>query len=180
MDGGIKAWKGLVVEGVPETGIAYFSSGRSAAEFILLSWLLEEGTRSFYGEIKGNYADQKAGMLMEALVEAEENHKRTLEELHESLTGLAFDAAILPAKLADRVMEGGVSVGEALAWTEGRKLREVLEFALSLEAISYDRYVEMSRLVIDEGAKRVFGMLSKEEKKHLEKLTDLFDDELSG
>ncbi|NIO16044.1 MAG: hypothetical protein GTN70_03440 [Deltaproteobacteria bacterium] len=86
----------------------------------------------------------------------------------------------VPAEPGDGVMEGGVSVGEALAWTEGRKLREALELPLSLEAISHDRYVEMSRLVIDEGAKRVFGMLSKEEKKHLEKPTDLFDDELSG
>ena len=48
MQGGINAWKGLVAEGAPESGMAYFSPATKPEELIALAWLLEDGSRNFY------------------------------------------------------------------------------------------------------------------------------------
>ena len=44
MEGGIRAWKGLVAEGIPEAGMAYFSPATRPEEMIALAWLLEDGS----------------------------------------------------------------------------------------------------------------------------------------
>ena len=48
MSGGINAWEGLKAEGVPESGMAYFSDSDRLEELAALAWMLEEGSRRFY------------------------------------------------------------------------------------------------------------------------------------
>jgi rubrerythrin len=71
-------------------------------------------------------------------------------------------------------MEGGMSVSEALKWSEGKELKDILELSISLESNSYDLYLKMERKVEGRNAKHVFETLSEEEKNHLERLTSLF------
>lgn len=47
MSGGIKAWSGLVAEGLPEAGISWFSAARSVDEQTALAWVLADGTERF-------------------------------------------------------------------------------------------------------------------------------------
>ena len=54
MEGGIKAWKGLVAEGAPESGMAYFSPATKPEELIALAWSLEDGSHKFYSELAGS------------------------------------------------------------------------------------------------------------------------------
>jgi hypothetical protein len=37
MEGGINAWNGVVAEGLPEQGLRFFASARSAEEYIALA-----------------------------------------------------------------------------------------------------------------------------------------------
>ena len=46
-------------------------------------------------------------------------------------------------------MEGGVEVGKALEWTQGKGPEEIVEFALSLEVQSYDVYLKMEQRMKD-------------------------------
>jgi rubrerythrin len=179
MQGGIHAWKGLVAEGAPESGIAYFSSATKAEELIALAWWLEDGSRRFYSNLAAGTKDEEAKNLFRDLTAAEEHHQTFLLKLYQGLSGLASDSgfpgSIVSPGIEGDVMEGGIRVSEALRWSEGKSLTEVLEFSLSSETNAYDLYVKMEHQLMDQPSAQVFHQLSGEEKQHLERLSALFE-----
>jgi rubrerythrin len=179
MEGGINAWKGLVAEGAPKSGMAYFSPVTKPEEFIALAWLLEDGSRKFYSELASTLTDNEAKDLYHQLAEAEEQHMASLHELYREISGKvpdpAFPGSIIPPGKEGDVMEGGMRVGEALQWTKGKRTTDILELSLSLETNSYDLYLKMERELKDEISAEVFNLLSGEEKQHLERLSSLLE-----
>jgi len=179
MEGGIKAWKGYIAEGIPEAGMAYFSSSVRTEEMITLAWLLEDGSGKFYQSLSEMINDQEGKTLFQDLTKDEENHKSSLFKLYETFSegpsAPGFPGTLIHGELAGDVMEGGILVSEALKWAKGKKLRDILEFSISLESNSYDLYLKMGRKVEDQNSKQVFKILSEAEKKHLEQLTSLFN-----
>jgi rubrerythrin len=179
MGGGMRAWQGLVAEGIPTAGMAYFSPAIRPEEMIALAWLLEDGTRKFYESLAQMMEDQKAKGTFENLKRSEENHKTTLWKLFEEISGKSptheFPNKVIPAELRGDVMEGGMLVSEALEWSKGKALKDILELCISLETNSYDLYLKMEQKVETNKAKQVFKTLSEEEKNHLDRLTSLFN-----
>jgi rhodanese-related sulfurtransferase/rubrerythrin len=184
MEGGMKAWHGLVAQGVPDAGVAYFSPASTTGELIALAWLLEEGSRRFYHALSASLEDKEASAIFSALTVAEEHHKSALTGLYRTVSGkepgLDFPEAVLPGLPAGDIMEGGTSVSEALRWAEGKDAGEVLELSLSLETNAYDLYLRMQRTAKDEEALGVFRTLADEERAHLDRLTALFEKRLSA
>lgn len=178
MGGGIRAWQGLVAEGIPEAGIAYFSSATRPEEMIALAWLLEDGTRKFYESIAKMMEDQEAKGTFENLKRSEENHKTTLWKLFEEISGTSptheFPYKVIPAEPRGDVMEGGMLVSEAVEWSKGKALKDILELCISLETNSYDLYLKMEQKGESRNTKQVFKTLSGEEKNHLDRLTSMF------
>jgi rubrerythrin len=178
MAGGIRAWEGLVAEGLPEAGMAYFSPATRPEEMIALAWILEDGSSKFYESLTETLDEQEAKGLFQNLKRSEENHKTTLWKLFEEISRKTptheFPNNVIPAEPKVDVMEGGMLVGEALNWSKGKKLKDILELCLSLETNSYDLYLKMERKVETNKAKQVFKTLSEEEKNHLDRLTSLF------
>ena len=179
MMGGIHAWEGLTAGGLPEAGTAFFPEDASIGELISLAWQLEAGSRRFYEASGSRMADKEGRELLTKLAFAEQHHQQTLEDLYASFTGSAYGDGATPPRLANAVagdhMESGVGVDDALAWTEGKGIHEFLDLSLSLEAASYDLYLRMEQKTEAEQAKKVFSVLSGEEKKHLALLADLLD-----
>lgn len=180
MEGGIRAWKGMVAHGPPEAGMAYFSPAADAEEIVALAWSLEEGSRFFYQGVSDHFSDDKeAREMFNWLVSAEKNHERHLLETYESLTGGPPDFARLRAKFSDSmsgtVMEGGIVVKEALAWIKDKGVAESLEMAIAMEVNAYDLYIKMSKTIEDTKAQQIFKKLSEEEQVHLKKLAGLLD-----
>jgi sulfur-carrier protein adenylyltransferase/sulfurtransferase len=179
MQGGIHAWKGLIAEGAPESGIAYFSSASTAEELIALAWWLEKGSLQFYSELAPAMGDPEAKNLFMELSLAEEHHQASLLRLYLEISGLAsesgFPGSVMPPEKEGDVMEGGIRVIEALQWVKGKSLTEILEFSLSSETNSYDLYVKMGYQIKDQRSAQVFDQLSGEEKQHLERLGALFE-----
>jgi sulfur-carrier protein adenylyltransferase/sulfurtransferase len=178
MQGGINAWDGLVAKGTPESGVAYFSPATRPEELIALAWHLEDGTRKFYSGLRSIPLDQKADDLYRKLAKAEENHQAFLRELFREFSGDKSvegfpDSVISSGKEA--IMEGGIRVEEALTWAVGKQSAHVIEFALSLEAAALDLYIRMERRVDDDRSSKVFLVLAREEKQHLEMLGSLFE-----
>jgi sulfur-carrier protein adenylyltransferase/sulfurtransferase len=184
MQGGIRAWKGLVAEGPPESGIAYFSSATKAEELIALAWWLEGGSRQFYSDLAAVMRDQEAKNLFSDLTSAEEHHQTSLLKLYQDLSGLTpesgFPGSVLSAEKEGEVMEGGIRVSEAIQWAKGKSVAEILEFSLSSEANSYDLYVKMEHQTKDQRSLQVFQLLSEEERQHLERLGALFEKRIQG
>ena len=179
MEGGINSWKGLIAEGPPESGMAYFPEASKPEELIALAWLLEDGSRKFYSSLDALLTDQEAKGLFMELTAAEERHQASLLDLYKAWSNATSDsgfpgAAILSGNEGD-VMEGGVRVSEALHWAGTKSLSEIVEFALSLETNSYDLYVKMERRMEDRRSAQVFHVLSGEEKLHLERLSSLLE-----
>ena len=67
-------------------------------------------------------------------------------------------------------------VSEALKWVKGKNSEAILELAMALETNSYDLYIKMSRQMKDGKTRQVFDQLTKEEKKHLERLAVFFEE----
>lgn len=109
-----------------------------------------------------------ASLFMEPAA-AEVGHKATLQAFYEGLAG-DFPLGVAPAMPEEAYMEGGMRVADAPEWLEGRHVRDILELA-----IAYDRYLMLRRELGDENSRRVFEVLSDEERRHLRKLTRLFD-----
>jgi sulfur-carrier protein adenylyltransferase/sulfurtransferase len=178
MEGGIRAWKGLVASGAPEAGIAYFPSESSPSELTALAWLLEDGTQKFYGGLISGLKNSDAAGLFQDLADAEQKHKEVLYRIYLDFSGGGedpkFPGAVFPASASPDYMEGGVEVGKALEWTQGKSPEEIVEFALSLEVNSYDLYLKMEQRIKDPRAGKMFNTLAEEEKGHLNRLQELF------
>ncbi len=179
MEGGINAWKGLVAEGAPQSGMPYFSPVTKLEELIALAWFLEDGSRKFYSELVSTLMDKEAKDLYHQLAKAEEHHQASLLKLYEELSGKApdprFPGSVIPPGKEGDVMEGGMLVGEALQWAKGKRTTDILELSLSLETNAYDLYVKMERQMKDQRSAQVFNLLSGEEKQHLERLSSLLE-----
>ncbi len=175
LEGGIKAWTGLVAEGAPEMAMTSFAAARTPEEHVALAWTLEDGTRRFYAEVAGMVQDVEAANLFRELARAEEQHKASLVAVYEGLSGRRaaadFPRGILAGEAGEGCMEGGIRVDEALSWTRGKQVRDLLELAVAIEAVAYDHYLVLRRELPDENARRVFEILSDEEARHLDKLT---------
>jgi len=178
MQGGIRAWEGFVAQGVPEAGMAFFPSATSLEEMIGLACLLEDGSQKFYGSVAKKNEEQEAKRIFQSLEESEESHKTILSKMHEEFLGKppvpGFPATVISGEPAGDVMEGGMLISEALKWSEGKALGEILELSMSLETNSYDLYLKMVQKVEDGNLKEIFKRLSEEEKEHLDQLTSLF------
>ncbi len=173
MGGGISAWNGLVAGGPPDAGMAYFSSDEGTETLIALAWALEEGSRRFYNGLAGSMTDVEGKVLFTELITAEERHKASLLALYHGTGGSGTLEQLIPGGAAGDVMEGGVSVNEALEWTTGRDVADILDLSIALESNAYDLYIKMERTVKDDHAKGVFSMLAEEEKHHLDRMTSL-------
>ena len=179
MEGGIRAWKGLVAEGTPESGIAYFSPATKPEEMIALAWFLENGSRRFYAALAHTIEEPDVADLHRELARAEERHQTTLLDLYREFVGLMphneFPRSVISVEHEDDVMEGGMRVSEGLEWVEGKDVTQILELSLALEANSYDLYLNMERRLKGKPSARVFAVLSGEEKQHLERLGALLE-----
>ena len=179
MEGGINAWKGLAAVGAPESGAAYFPPAAKPEELIGLAWSLEDGSRKFYSELAATLTDKEVKDLYRQLAMAEEQHQDSLQKLYRELYIKApdpgFPGSVIPPGKEGNVMEGGMLVDEALLWTEGKDMADILDLSLSLETNSYDLYLKMERRTKDQRSAQVFSVLSREEKQHLERLSSLLE-----
>jgi rhodanese-related sulfurtransferase/rubrerythrin len=181
MEGGINAWQGLVAEGFPEAGMTWFTEARTTDELMALSWVLEQGTRIFYEKMAEAAADPNAATLFQDLAKDEEHHEEVLGGLYRDMTGTAGDIdfpSLLDGYHQEKIMEGGMKLDDALAWSKDRKTKDILELSISLEAGSYDRYLIMQEKTTGKQSLKIFKTLAGEEKKHLLKLVDLFEKHL--
>lgn len=179
MAGGINAWNGLKAQGPPDAGMVWFAPAHSPEQVIALAWLLEDGMRQFYRELLAQKNTHDSSQLFQRLAAAETHHERALQQLYRQQTGLetddTFPQNVLGEPPGPAVLEGGMTLAAALAWSADRTVREIIELAMSLEINSYDRYLALRQQFSDERTREAFGLLAAEEKAHLNQLTELFE-----
>jgi sulfur-carrier protein adenylyltransferase/sulfurtransferase len=178
LEGGLDAWQGLTAAGTPNLG--YFFMARNAAEGLALAWLLEEGARAFYLTLAERAENEPSlSGLFRELAEVEPAHQQTLVALCRTVTGqdagAAFPYELLPEPPPEALLESGITLAEALHWSEGKDVHEILELALALETNAYDRYLRMYEEATQEESRNIFRCLAEEEKRHLRRLGEQLD-----
>ncbi|MEJ2109622.1 MAG: ferritin family protein [Acidobacteriota bacterium] len=175
MKGGIHAWNGLRATGTPEAGMAYLESVKGPDELFALAWLLEEGSRKFYEQMSCREKDSEEIVLFENLQGDEEKHKTSLSGVYKEAFGKNPDPEFLRSLVSmepgDEYLEGGIRLKEALEWSAGKDLKQILEFSISLEVNAIDLYIKMERRVEGKEAKAVFQALTNQERNHLKRLS---------
>jgi rubrerythrin len=175
MEGGIHAWKGLRASGPPAAGMAYFDPAKKAEELIALAWMLEEGSCKFYLEMGKKEKSPEAAALFRELSDDEEKHKSSLFKIYQRRSGKdsdpGFPRSLLSLESGVDYLEGGIVLKKALEWAQGKGLKDILEFSVSLEVNAIDLYIKMERKVEGKEAKEVFQGLSNQERNHLKRLT---------
>ena len=72
-------------------------------------------------------------------------------------------------------MAGCVSVPEAVNWSKDKRIFDILDLLMALEANTLDLYLKLGRQVASDRARTVFMELSEEEARHLEQLSSIFE-----
>ena len=175
MKGGLNAWNGLVASGPPEASMAVFGETDKAEDLVALAWVLEEGSRKFYAAVAKMLEDQEAVQLYQGLVTAEENHKNILLKIYETISESKSEEELITRSSREDIMEGGISVSEALSWAQEKNAFEILQFSMSLETNAYDLYMKMIPKLGDEKSRAVFQTLAQEEKIHLRTMGKLLE-----
>jgi rubrerythrin len=160
--------------------MSFLANAQSPEEYAALAWILEDGMKRFYSQMANTFStSREAAQLFDRLATAEEHHKSELVRLCASISGKEADSgfphSLVSGSSRDGFLEGGVAIEDALGWADGKDVIEVLELCIALEMTAYDRYLLMEDQVVDAGSKRVFHLLSSEEKSHLRSMTEQFD-----
>ncbi len=174
MEGGISLYNGIVAAGSPEAGMFCFPESLNTGELAAVAWFLENGTIQFLKGVK----DIEFPAIVQELIEIKHSHKNRLRKLYSDLTGKApapdFPLSVLGVPAED-IMVGCVKVSSALEWARGKKIYDILELLISLEANTYDLYLKLGRSVKPDEARRLFTILSGEEQHYIEQLSSAFE-----
>jgi rubrerythrin len=178
MEGGIKAWQGVVATGAYEVGLFLLDDIEDQSDLIRIAWALEDASRAFYVAARERFPEEAFRTTIDALIGAEERHR---ERLADAYVRLRPKRPLEPSAAQGR-MEGIVTLDDALAWLRApeRTLIEVLEASMQIEANSLDFYLKTIERAGDEDVKRVLRWVEKEERAHLTRLAALLDAAVRG
>ena len=175
--GGVRALEETLATGDPAPQLARFRPGRSPEEQVALAWLLEEGTCRFYAALAGRCEEQPLAATLETLAGEEEGHERLLTAVYEGLTGMpaqaGFAREVLGEKGGAELIEGGAELETALEWCTGKSPAAILDLAMAIEVNAWDRYLLLAATLADPNARRVFELISDEERRHLQRLASI-------
>ena len=86
-----------------------------------------------------------AADLFSGLVRAEDHHEAALMGLYREITNDSTASAISAFLFSDaapgETIEGGVSLEQALSWSRGKGINDILDISIALESHSYDLYI---------------------------------------
>ncbi len=178
MEGGILAYNGLVAAGPPEAGVFCFPQNMTPEQLIAMAWYIEDGSQQYLYAVQNAAQDQDIKDSFTSLIDHKMAHKESLSLLFEKISGQTagddFPTGVLPKPPHD-VMAGCVSVPEAVNWSREKKITDILDLLMALEANTFDLYLKLGRQMASDRARSVFMELSKEEARHLEQLAPNFE-----
>jgi rubrerythrin len=142
------------------------------SEIISYAKIAEDNARQFYLNAAKNAEQRNVKEYLESLADEEQGHSDRLEalrknieksgslpSLHQDIHNLGYADFIQPAKLdADATY------------------KDVLEVAMANEKEAIKNYESFSRYVDNDEAKKLFDLLAEEERKHLKRFEEEYDD----
>lgn len=175
MTGGILSWQGATAQGDEQTGLEFFAA-KSYEDGIAMACDMEYGLQQFYllaAEQATGRGDKETADLLAVMAKFEEGH----------LAKLAAKGKIAspPAATGNAAVEGGFPVAALLQTFAGdlTSPQAVVERAMMFEAQAYDMYFRLAKKTDEEQLRTFYLEMAAEERKHLDKLSDRFDNLLT-
>ena len=141
-------------------------------EIISYAKIAEDNASKFYLDAAANASQSNVKELLEALAAQEQKHKEYLEEL---------DAKIKQKGTVPEVHEKVRNLGyakmiEPSALDADASYKDVIEVAMVKEKEAIETYEHLMNYVDDPDAKKLFGLLLEEERRHLQQFEKEFED----
>jgi len=178
MAGGILSWQGFTAQGDEQAGLEFFAA-KSYADGLAMAYDMENGLQQFYlltaeqAKEKGN--TKTAGLLAD-MAKFENGHMARL-----IAKGKKSKIAPPEAGQSSDVFEGGFSRA-VIVNAFGASLTSpaaVVELAMMFEIQAYDLYSRLAKRTAEEQLRTFYLEMAAEERKHLDKLSDRFDNLLT-
>lgn len=155
----------------------YLRGDETPQEVIALSYGLEAELQKFYTAAAGLAIAPEVGRILSNLAEIEVRHKDRLFELYLAIDPSPLDRAAFEIDIKSEMTEGGFNPDELLERNlpTFESARDVLNFAMMLEAQAMDLYMRYADKSEDQKVKEILFKMADEEKAHLKSLGNLLD-----
>ncbi len=169
LQGGIKAWNGLVAEGPVELNMDMITGDETPPQIIKLAYAMEQSLGEFYNIAKTKTDNYSVVNLLDKLASIEEKHKQYLLELYNEIETVPMTMEAFDGQAAGQIMEGGFRINEFMEHNEKFLSEEesLLDLSMMLETQALDLYLRFADKAENEHAQRVLHKIGDEEKQHL-------------
>lgn len=175
LSGGMLGWDGAELRDVPRVGLF---AGQSLAGMFETAVNLEKGAQLFYETVAKDYVDHDWSRTFKQLSKAEIAHARTVHGYWQQIDPEIGPFEPLYDHLSGEVMEGGMSLEDAVkraAGVEGDACLQLIEMALQIEYAAFDLYRTMADQGKIEEGRQAFVKLAQAEKAHMQALINAIE-----
>ncbi len=169
--GGIISWEGNVVERPPQVRI--FDASATPEQMMMTAMDLEKGAMRFYTMADERWGGETWSEVFARLAEAEIGHAMMIYQILSRENKVKDDFDTIFSRLQGDVLEGGLTVAEALdraALVEIRHCVHLIELALNIEYSAFDLYRTMADRAKQSKVRDAFLKISQAEKSHMNNL----------
>lgn len=172
MSGGIAAYNGGKAIGDENFGMDFFVTGEFSDVF-RMSYAMEETLQQLYLALEELCQDEKVKKLLSRLAQFEEGHKAKLQAMFPDIS-VAEEESSAP-------LEGGFDKQQFIDHYQARDISvgDVIQLGMMLETQAFDLYSRLAKRTDGTEVKTFFEFMIKEEKQHLNFLSDEYDKALS-
>lgn len=173
MSGGMLAWKGHALTGMPEIGT--FDERSSISDLMMRSMDLEKAAQRFYEYLLERHRHQQLKNSVEELAKAEIVHARTIYGYWKKTVDSPEPFETLYDSLKGEVLEGGEPLAQAISRIDSGKnsCMDMMEMALNIEIKAYDLYRIMADKSDNDLAQKAFLTIAQMEKKHIQSVSEI-------
>jgi rubrerythrin len=176
--GGIKAWDSHVAVGAEELGLELLTGKESLEEMLLAAYSLEAGLRDFYLSMIEKVRRVDIQNLFQRLAEIETLHRNRIFDEYLQISEKKVRREDFDNDLVVNAVEGGLTTDEYVQMfqPDWESVVDIISLAMSIEAQALDLYTRASERSADPRSKSTLKKIAEEERRHLEQLGKLMDD----
>jgi rubrerythrin len=174
--GGIMGWDGHRLTGYPK--IKVFAAKADTSSLLMTAMNLEKGAWRYYSEALKHASNQALADTFDVLSKAEIGHAKTIYRFWKETVTDPEDFDALYSDLAGDMMEGGITVTEAierLGKMDDSACMGLIELAIQIEYSAYDLYRNAAEKAVNPDARDAFLTIAQAEKGHMRTLIKSID-----
>lgn len=169
MDGGMLAWDGMVLSGMPD--LKSFLGAGTVHELFTRAMELERGAERFYQSLLERLKDERLQRPLRMLARAEEAHARLLHRHWAARDeGVASFTTVYQGLTGD-IVEGNLPVDQlfdVLTENTDNPCLAAMEMAVYIECTAYDMYRHLAQTYGGTELEKVFLEIAQAEKSHIQ------------